>query len=113
MSDRLYKKIANQILRDILDSELKPGSKLQSVREYALKYKVNPKTIQRAFDYLEQYEVFVIISGDGRYLSSNYKCIDTIRFQLIDQEVELFVEKMKLNKLSYTEITELIKEKYE
>ncbi len=100
-------------MSDILIENLEPGSKLKSVREYAIAYSVNPKTIQRAFDYLDDIKIFHSIVGEGRFLSSEGDVIKQIRIHLIESEVELFISKMKTYKLPLEEIESLVKECYE
>lgn len=113
VNKKLYVSIAEKIMRDILMDEVQPGSKVKSVREYALEYKVNAKTIQRAFDYLDSLNIFYTVVGEGRYLSQSDDVIDQIKIQLIDSEAEIFVLKMMSYNLSLEEITQIIKENYE
>lgn len=113
MSKRLYVNIAERIMADILIAGLEPGTKLKSVREYALEYKVNAKTVQRAFDYLDSIKIFYSIVGEGRYLAKESDVIERIKNQLIDAEAQIFVEKMKSYNLSLDAITEIVKENYE
>lgn len=113
MSKQLYINIAEQIMSDILINNIIPGSKLKSVRDYALEYKVNPKTIQRAFDYLDTINIFYSVIGEGRYLSAESDVIERIKSELIDAEAEVFVSKMKSYNLSLAEVNQIIKENYE
>lgn len=100
-------------MKDILLAQVEPGSKVKSVREYALNYKVNAKTIQRAFDYLDKLEIFYTIVGEGRFLSNDGEVITRIKAQLIDAEAAVFVDKMKSYNLTLTDINQIIKENYE
>lgn len=100
-------------MSDILINNIEPGSKVKSVRDYALRYKVNPKTIQRAFDYLDTIDIFYSVVGEGRYLSSDSDVTERIKRELIDAEAELFVSKMKSYKLTIAEVNQIIKENYE
>lgn len=109
----LYVEIAERIMSDILIANLKPGTKVKSVREYALDYKVNPKTIQRAFEYIDDLNIFYTIKGEGRYLSRDSDVIKLIKNQLIDSEAEAFVIRMKSYNLSLEAINQIIKESYE
>ena len=49
----IYLQIIRIIKLDIIKGEYKPGDKLLSVRTLALKYKVNPNTIAKALNILE------------------------------------------------------------
>lgn len=100
-------------MREILIANLKPGSKVKSVREYAIDYKVNPKTIQRAFEYIDELNIFYTNKGEGRYLSKNNDVMKLIKNELIDSEAEAFVNKMMSYNLSLETINQIIKESYE
>lgn len=113
MSKQLYINIAELILRDLLINQTNPGSKLKSVREFALEYKVNAKTVQRAFDYLETFNLFYSIVGEGRFLINDPAVLAKIKYILIDAEAEEFVSKMKKYNLSLEDAQKIIKENYE
>ena len=48
----IYLQIVNEIKLYIISGKLKPGDRLLSVREFAVKFKVNPNTIQKALQEL-------------------------------------------------------------
>ena len=66
----IYLQIVDLIRNDISSGKLKPGQKLPSVREYALEFKVNPNTICKAMQILEDKK---IISLDMATLVSGTK----------------------------------------
>jgi GntR family transcriptional regulator len=49
----IYRQIMDQIRYQILAEILKPGDPLDSVRELARSFKVNPMTVSKAYAYLE------------------------------------------------------------
>ena len=53
----IYLQIVDLIRNDISSGKLKPGQKLPSVREYALEFKVNPNTICKAMQILEDKKI--------------------------------------------------------
>ncbi len=113
MKKLLYIEVAEKIMSSVLNGEIKPGEKIKSVREIAIEYKVNPKTVQKAFDYLEELGIFSSIVGGGRYLSKDAEVLEAVKKQLISFEVKEFV--FKLKKYGYTkkEIIEYIEGEYE
>jgi len=50
----LYRRIADQIRRDILEGRLKPGDRLASMRELTHQWECTQGTIQRAYQELAQ-----------------------------------------------------------
>lgn len=113
MSKQLYVSVAEKIMADILLENLSPGQKLRSVREYAIKYSVNPKTIQRAFDYLDDINIFYSVVGEGRFLVSNPDIIKQIEKHLIISEVKLFTSKMMTYNLTDEQVISYIRSEYE
>ncbi len=110
MSKLLYIKISEQIMKQILSGELQPGDKVPSVREYALKLNVNPKTIQKAFTYLSDKQIFDTQIGEGRYITKNKQILEQIKKKVIEEEVKIFIEKMKNLNYSFEEIIQLLRE---
>ena len=74
----IYLQIAEIITKDISSEKLKPGSKLPSVREYALKLKANPNTVSRALFILEQKKLIYTDRTNGKYVTNNLDIIKEI-----------------------------------
>lgn len=97
----------------VISGEIKSGDKIKSVREMSIEQKVNPKTIQKAFDYLDEEGIFHSVIGGGRYLSDNKNIIEEIKRQLVLSQTLEFVNKMNEYGYSEEEVIKLIKEAYE
>lgn len=108
MKKLLYIKIADEIIADIVSGKVKPGDKLESVREMSVRLKVNPKTVQRSFKYLEELKVFNVATGEGRFITKDQIIIDQLREYMMEEEIKNFIENMKKYNLSTKEIAELI-----
>ncbi len=63
--------ICDQISAFIASGKLPPDSKLLSVREIALKAGVNPNTVQKSFEQLEQSGLIYSIRGSGWFVGNN------------------------------------------
>ena len=66
----LYKKIAGVLRRLILEGQLKPGDRVQTVREMCSEWDCTPGTIQRAYQELVQEGLLVSQAGRGTRVSS-------------------------------------------
>ena len=55
----------------IASGELKPGERLQSVREIAVKAGVNPNTVQKSFEELERAGSVYSVRGSGWFVSED------------------------------------------
>lgn len=54
----LYIQLVETLIQDILSGKLEAASKVSNVRDMALNHKVNPKTVQKAFAYREERQIF-------------------------------------------------------
>ncbi len=63
--------ICDQISAVIASGEFPPDSKLLSVREVAVKAGVNPNTVQKSFEQLEQNGLIYSIRGSGWFVGNN------------------------------------------
>ncbi len=100
-------------MQDILNGKLEAGTKVLSVREMALTEKVNPKTVQKAFEYLEQREIFEARHGEGRFVTSDECKLESIKALLIDEEIDNFISIISNIDISNQQLLEIIKNKLE
>ena len=63
--------ISDQIAASIASGEFPSQSKLMSVREVAIKAGVNPNTVQKSFEQLEQSGLIYSVRGSGWFVSDN------------------------------------------
>ncbi|MDE5744181.1 MAG: GntR family transcriptional regulator, partial [Paramuribaculum sp.] len=50
----IYLQLAERLMDSIIAGKYAPGSRIPSVREYAAEVEVNPNTVVRSYEYLEQ-----------------------------------------------------------
>ena len=65
----IYEQIQTELRRLMLTGVLPPGSRLPSVRELAGQLAINPNTIQRAYESLEQEGYLYTVAGKGSFAS--------------------------------------------
>lgn len=107
----LYIQLAETLMQDILSGKLEAGSKVSSVRDMALNHKVNPKTVQKAFAYLEKRQIFESKHGGGRFVTSDKKKLNSIKSILIEEEIDNFISTIKTLDMTNSEILQLIETK--
>ncbi|WP_159030484.1 GntR family transcriptional regulator [Streptomyces sp. CB01201] len=66
-----FERIAQDVREQVRLRQLKPGDKLQSTRELAIKYAVAPGTVQRAFADLRRDGVIYSHTGRGSFIREN------------------------------------------
>lgn len=106
----IYLQIINLIKRKIASGEMKGGDKLPSVREFSKELKVNPNTIQRAYQELEREEVIFTKRGMGSFVTEDQEKIINLKKNIATNVVKKFMEEMKEIGFKKEEILEIIKE---
>lgn len=86
--------ICEQLCAQIAVGVLAPGKKLMSVREVALSAGVNPNTVQRAFEQLEQQGVLYSVRGAGWYVAEDPHAARDMQQTMADAAIEEFFGKM-------------------
>ncbi len=68
--DPIYSQLVEQVERLVAGGELSDGDKLPSVRELALRLRINPNTVARAYGELETNGVVVRQRGRGVFVTA-------------------------------------------
>lgn len=68
-NNAIYLQIAERLCDEMLANAWLPGDRLPSVRELAVKIEVNPNTVVRSFNYLEQHYILFKKRGIGYFIS--------------------------------------------
>jgi len=67
-SQAIYLQIADYVCEKILLKEWKPEERIPSVRELAVQLEVNPNTVMRTFEFLQQQEIIYNQRGIGYFV---------------------------------------------
>ncbi len=102
--------ICEQMCVRIAKGSLEPDSKLMSVRELAVKLGVNPNTVQRSFEQLEQQGVLYSIPGTGWYVSADTTAAKNTVEQLIREHTAAFFAGMENLGLDTAAVKQAVKE---
>ena len=103
----IYLQIAEYVCEQILLKQWQPGSKILSIRDLAVMMEVNPNTVQRAYDFLQQREIITNKRGVG-YFAEDAAIDRVINFrkeQFIENELPLFFRNVYLLDIPADEIT--------
>lgn len=78
----IYEQIINEIKRNVLQGSLKPQDQIPSIRELANTLGINPNTVKKSYNVLENQQIIQTRSTKGTFISSK---IDHIIDEAIDQ----------------------------
>jgi len=94
-SQPIFRQIIDHMLQSIASGELSPGSKVASVRDLALEYRVNPNTMQKSLAKLEEMGYLYTERTSGRYVTQDYALIESLKSRLPVQVTEKYVKEMQ------------------
>jgi GntR family transcriptional regulator len=105
-SNAIYLQIADQLCENILLEKWKPGDRIPSVREMAVQIEVNPNTVLRTFNYLQEKGIIYNKRGIGYFVSEDgFEKTKALRKEdFVNNELPGFFRAMILLNLSMEDI---------
>jgi GntR family transcriptional regulator len=102
----IYIQIAEYVCEQILLKKWKLGDKISSIRELAVQMEVNPNTVQRAYDFLQQQNIITNKRGIGYFTEEDAmnRILEFRREQFIAYELPVFMRNIYLLKVDFKEI---------
>ena len=89
-----YNQLAVEILKKIFNGDYKLGARLPSTRELAKRASVNPNTMQRALQVLQDEKVLIKQSTNGRYVTIDAQHLNDIRSEILKQIKKKYQEEI-------------------
>lgn len=105
----IYLQIIDLVKTQMATGKLKGGDKLPSVREMSVSLKVNPNTIQRAYQELERDNLIYSQRGMGNYVTEDLNMVKGIKNQMAQESINTFINSMKTLGFSSDEIVDTVK----
>ncbi len=99
----IYEQVVEKLERLIVNGALEPDSKMPSVRSLGVELSVNPNTIQRAYNQLEQEGYLYTVSGRGNFVAPESEWREGKKSRML-QEWSLVSERAKEAGLSRGEL---------
>lgn len=102
----IYLQIAEYVCEQILIEKTLTGDKVLSIRDLAVKLEVNPNTVQRTYDYLQQKEIIQTKRGMGYFVAEDaeQKIRTLRREQFIENDLPVFFKNVNLLNIGFDEI---------
>ena len=106
----IYLQLEEIIKKEIFKGELLPSSKIPSVRDFALKYQVNPNTMQKALQGLEEEGFIYTVRTSGKYVTEDREFILKEKRLLAKSLYQDFINNLKSLGYSDVDIKKILKE---
>ena len=110
-NEAIYIQIANYVTDQILMTKWLPDEKIPSVRDLAIELQVNPNTVMRSYEYLQNKEIIYNKRGIGFFVSASAHnaIIQDKRELFIKEELPSLFKSMEVLNVSMDEIREAYK----
>lgn len=106
----IYEQLMEQIKSDIIQSELKEGEALPSVRTLAGELRISALTVKKAYDRLEEEGFVTTVHGKGTYVSASDKQLALeARQKAIEDDFDKVIDRAISMGMSKEEISEVVK----
>lgn len=110
----IYEQIEEQIKSQIMTGELAEGDALPSMRVLAKDLKISIITTKRAYEDLEREGFIESVTGKGSFVKGiNSDIVKENMMFAIQEMLETAVDKAILGKISYEEVSEMLKLLYD
>jgi GntR family transcriptional regulator len=107
----IYLQIGDYICEKILLEEWKPEDRVPSVRELAVTLEVNPNTVMRTYEYLQQKNIVYNQRGVGLFIAEN-AYTNTLAYKkehFTEKDMPFFFRNMVLLQIEPEELESLFK----
>ena len=106
----IYQQLMEQIKSDIIQSELKEGEALPSVRTLAGELRISALTVKKAYDKLEEEGFVTTVHGTGTYVSASDKQLALeARQKAIEDDFDKVIDRALSMGMKKEEISEVVK----
>lgn len=106
----IYEQLIEQIKSDIIQSELKEGEALPSVRTLAGELRISALTVKKAYDKLEEEGFVTTVHGKGTYVSASDKQLALeARQKVIEDDFDKVIDRALSMGMKKEEISEVVK----
>jgi len=106
----IYLQIMSNIRKQIASGIKKPGERIESVRELAIFYGVNPNTMQKALSELEREGYLFSERTTGRSVTTDTSLVEELKTLELNKVISTFVSEMKELGISKESLLEILKE---
>lgn len=106
----ICEQLMEQIKSDIIQSELKEGEALPSVRTLAGELRISALTVKKAYDKLEEEGFVTTVHGKGTYVSASDKQLALeARQKAIEDDFDKVIDRALSMGMKKEEISEVVK----
>jgi GntR family transcriptional regulator len=107
----IYLQIVDYVCEKVLRREWLPDQRIPSVRELAILLEVNPNTVMRSYEFLQQHKIIYTLRGVGLFVSSGARqtSMSYLKNQFIEKQLPSLIRTMELLNIDADELEIMFK----
>ncbi len=106
----IYLQLVEKLELEIISGKLKAGDRILSVRELALAMQVNPNTMQKALQELENKGLIYTERTNGKFVTEDTRLIEKKKKELAKSKVQNYLSDMQKIGITYDESVKYLQE---
>lgn len=83
--EAIYLQLKEQVIKFALMGILKPNDQLPSVRVLARELGINPNTVAKAYNELENEKIIYSVSGKGSFITDDIFSVDSVKDKIMSE----------------------------
>ena len=97
----IHSQLVCEIIKRVVNKDYLSGERIPSVRELSVEAKVNPNTMQKALQELEEKKIIYTQRTSGKYITEDKNVIKKLKSDISNNIIKKFIKDM--NDLGFTE----------
>lgn len=97
----IHSQLIDEIIKRVVNKDYLPGERIPSVRELSVEAKVNPNTMQKALQELEERKIIYTQRTNGKFITKDENVIRKLKKDISNNILKKFIKDM--NDLGFTE----------
>ncbi len=111
--DPIYLQLIDYFRRMLVSNQLSLGEELQSRRQIARQFNINPNTVQRAFSEMEERRWIYTEPNRPSRVTEDPRMLDNIKQEFVENAVKEFVNSIQMIDITYEEVADLLAKEIE
>jgi len=105
----IYEQIVSEVEKLVTLEILKPNEQIPSIRELACTLGINPNTVKKAYDILENRGIIISKSTKGTFISENISAAKSLKIENIIKETKSKIKELESYGLTFNDIIKKLK----
>jgi len=97
----IHNQLVDEIIKRVVNKDYLSGERIPSVRELSIEAKVNPNTMQKALQELEERKIIYTQRTSGKFITNDENVIKKLKKDISNNILKKFIKDM--NDLGFTE----------